>query len=131
MRRALPGVLSPLQARYLDLLDLRLAGLADLARGKRAELALEAPNRALSRRFLAPYRESWDDGDENLVRGFLDRWLPRGADPVRARAHALIEAASALAGLRLRPGTLWFFLWEMESMLPDLAPASGRRTRRT
>ena len=132
MRQALPAALSPVQERYLDLLGLRLVALADLVAGRRASLALGSANRALSRRFLEPFRESWDDGDENLVRGFLDRWIPRDVDAARFRAQALLDAASELAGLSLRPATLWFFLWEMESMLPDLAPpASSRRTGRT
>ena len=129
MRQALPAGLSAAQERYLDLLDLRLRALGELAAGRRANLALGATSRAVSRRFLHPLRETWDDGDENLVRGFLDRWIPRDADATRVRAQALLDGATELAGLSLRPGTLWFFLWEMESMLPDLAPPSSSRRK--
>jgi len=124
----LPAALSPDQRRYLDLIDVRLDALADVAAGRRANLALGSANRALSRRFLEPLRESWDDGDENLVRGFLDRWVSAEADPVVARARALLDGASELARMSLRSATLWFFLWEMESMLPDLTPSSRRRS---
>jgi hypothetical protein len=130
VRRALSAAPSPAQQRYLDLLDLRFAALSDLVAGRRANLAHGSTNRALSRRFLEPFQETWDDGDENLVRGFLDRWVTREADPVRARARALLDCASELARMRLRPATLWFFLWAMESTLPDLAPRPSRRRSR-
>jgi len=78
------------------------------------------------RRFLASHEGAWDDGDENLVRGYLDRWIPQGDDPLVAAAGGLSEAAVALAGLRARPETLWFFLWEMESMLAAVADNPGR-----
>jgi hypothetical protein len=72
---------------------------------------------ALARRFLRPLVGTWDDGDENLVRGYLDRWVAAGADPVRAAARGLAEAAAALAAIESRPATLWFLLWELESVL--------------
>lgn len=125
MGRALRARSSALQKRYLDLLDRRLRALESLAAGQPANLALTPSNRTLARRFLEPLEGSWDDGDENLVRGFLDRWLPSAAPAVAHVAARLLEAASHLATLDLRPGTLWFFLWEMESMLAGLAIAGA------
>lgn len=113
-------MLAAVHERYLDVLDLRLRALETLAAGQRANLALTSSNRALSRRFLKPLNGTWDDGDENLVRGFLDLWVRSGADPRQVAARSLLDAASALAKMQARPSTLWFFLWEMESMLPGL-----------
>ena len=45
---------------------------------------------------------------------------PRG---VAAPARALLEGAAALAAIGAPPGALWFFLWEMESILAGLVPA--------
>lgn len=79
-------------------------------------------DRALTRRFLA--RRSWHDGDENLVRGYLDRWeKDAGAGSAAARARSVLEGASALGGIAAPPGALWFFLWEMESVLAGLFEA--------
>jgi len=118
------------QARdYLALLDDRLEALAALAAGGplvHGDLRTSPADRAVARRFLASHEGAWDDGDENLVRGYLDRWIPQGDDPLVAAARGLSEAAVALAGLRARPETLWFFLWEMESMLAAVADNPGR-----
>lgn len=108
--------------RYLALLDRRLAALA-AGRPLRAS----ASERALARRFLARVTGCWDDGDENLVRGHLDRWRRPGAGAAQDASQALLEAAEALSRIAARPGTLWFFLWEMESMLRGLETA-GRST---
>ena len=83
-------------------------------------------DRALARRFLSAHRYEWDDGDENLVRGWLDRWAGRGEEGLAGTARALYEAAAALGAMRARPETLWFFLWEMESVLSSLADNPGR-----
>lgn len=102
---------------YLALLELRLRSLAGVARGQGA---WPAPSRAecrLARRVLRKLEGAWGDGDENLVRGFLDRWLGPAEEPAVAAARSLLSAAAALAPLRTRPGTLFFLLWEMESML--------------
>ena len=72
--------------------------------------------------------ETWDDGDENLVRGYLDRWLRPGEDAEAGAAASLLSAAAAVAALEARPGTLFFLLWEMESMLTspgDIARIPG------
>lgn len=114
---------------YLGILDDRLAALSSLAvegRLARGDLRLAPADRALARRVLARHQGDWDDGDENLVRGYLDRWLPSGADPLAAVARGLSEAAEALAAMRPRPQTLWFFLWEMESVLSTVADNPGR-----
>lgn len=57
----------PTTRRFLDLLDRRLAALAS---GR--PVRVRAGERALAGRFLEPFMGSWDDGDENLVRGYLD-----------------------------------------------------------
>lgn len=113
---------------YLDLLDDRLAALAVLAeRGLvDGDLRVSPADRAVARRFLAGHEGTWDDGDENLVRGYLDRWLREGDDPLVAAARGLTEAAGALAAMRARPQTLWFFLWELESVLSAVADNPGR-----
>ena len=129
LRRTL-GKERALEAReYLALLDDRLAVLAALAKGgplAEGDLRTSPADRALARRFLASHEGAWDDGDENLVRGYLDRWVRKGDDPLTAAARGLSEAAAALAGLRGRPETLWFFLWEMESVLGAAADNPGR-----
>jgi hypothetical protein len=120
VRRALRRPLSPTSRRYLWLLDRRLA---TLAAGRAPGPA--AADRKLARRFLARVAGHWDDGDENLVRGYLDSGGRRGA---RDAPGALLEAADGLGRIAARPATLWFFLWEMESMLEGLAqPEAGRR----
>ena len=114
---------------YLVLLDERLAALSDLAAGRPADAAslrVAPADRALARRFLSAHRYDWDDGDENLVRGFLDRWTKEGEDPLATTARGLTEAAAALGAMRARPETLWFFLWELESVLSALADNPGR-----
>lgn len=40
-------------------------------------------------------------------------------------ARGLVEAAGALARIAPRPETLWFYLWEMESLLSGLATGPG------
>jgi hypothetical protein len=117
VRRALRRPLSPTSRRYLGLLDRRLAALAA---GRPPGLAAD---RKLARRFLARFAGHWDDGDENLVRGYLDSRGRRGA---RDAPGALLDAADGLSRIAARPATLWFFLWEMESMLEGLAEP-GRR----
>jgi hypothetical protein len=99
-------------AAFLALVDKRMKAL------ERGTLPVCASGeRGLARRFLRGFEESWDDGDENLVRGYLDRWA-RGPDaPDRAAALSLLEAAGELTRVGARPGALFFFLWEMESML--------------
>lgn len=114
---------------YLALLDDRLATLSALATGgspAAGGLRVGPADRALARRFLAAHEGGWDDGDENLVRGFLDRWVKDGEDPLAATARGLSEAATALAGMRARPETVWFFLWELESVISSLADNPGR-----
>lgn len=118
VRRALPRPLSAAHRRYLSLLDRRLAS-ADRA-GRAGEVGRRREARtthAFARRFLKPYEGAWTDGDENLVRGHLDAWPRPGVGPDRAAALAIAECARSLAAIDPPPSTLWFFLWEMESML--------------
>jgi hypothetical protein len=55
------------------------------------------------------------------VRGYLDRWTVAGGDASSAAARALVEAAEALPAMGARAEALWFYLWEMESMLESVA----------
>jgi hypothetical protein len=118
--RALPHPRPVEAARYLAVLDRRLAALAQLAAlgtTTPRRLGLDRATRGLARRFLRRFEGAWDDGDENLVRGYLDRWRRPSEDPGVAAARSLLEAAAALSRIRARRGTFAFFLWEMESML--------------
>ena len=110
----------PEAARYLVLLGRRLRWIEAGANGHpraAARLAATPEERALAHRFLRRFEGAWDDGDENLVRGHLDRFTRPGAEPGRDAARSLLAAADELARILARPGTLFFFLWEMESML--------------
>lgn len=131
VRRALRRP-SPAAESYLALLQRRLGSLARLAQEGRdpaADLGLRSSDRALARRFLRSRHGSWTDGDENLVRGWLDRWEPAGTG-LADRARAILEAADALAAIEARPQTLWFFLWELESMLAAVSVLESRRPSR-
>lgn len=131
LRRTLPRPLDPSAKSYLRLLDRRFVVLARIAGGADAgdaEWVERREDRRLARRFLARPEAAWHDGDENLVRGYLDRWEGQvGArsapGPKAARARGLLEAASALSAIGPPPGALWFFLWEMESVLAGLFEA--------
>ncbi len=117
VRKALVPPLGADATAYLVLLERRLGALVEVAAGGDVGVLADPGSHALARRFLRPLVGTWDDGDENLVRGYLDRWVAAGADPVRAAARGLAEAAAALAAIESRPATLWFFLWELESVL--------------
>ena len=89
-------------------------------------LGLLKADRSLARRALGPLEARWHDGDENLVRGLLDRWMPSAGEATAAViARRLLEAAAELARIDARPETWWFFLWEMESVLA-LVAGEGR-----
>ena len=106
----------------LEALGGRLAALQALAAGRPADWSGERQARAVTRRFLRRREGRWHDGDENLVRGLLDRWRRPGEDTGRATAAALLETADRLVGAEARAETLWFFLWELQSLLAGLAP---------
>jgi hypothetical protein len=91
----------------------------------RAALGLGREERALARRFLRALEGTWHDGDENRVRGHLDHWRQAGEAGAGA-ARALLEAAGALSAAGARAETLWFYLWEMETMLESVAAPSRR-----
>jgi hypothetical protein len=122
--RALPPSRDRTDEAFLRLLDRRLAALERVAGGRKtgpAGAGMTRAERALARRVLGRRHAAWHDGDENLVRGTLDRWgTDRGPGE---RARGLLEAASALAAIDPPPGVLWFFLWEMESVLAGLFEA--------
>jgi hypothetical protein len=127
VRAALPRPIGRAAEGYLRLLDRRFAAVAQIAagstvRGTGAGMAREDRTRA--RKFMAPREGVWHDGDENLVRGYLDRW-ERSAGRASAvlRSRALLEGASALVAMGAPPGALWFFLWEMESVLAGILEA--------
>ncbi len=110
--RTLPGS-GQETAPYLALLERRMAVLgagqwpAPASRGEAAA----------ARRVLARIHAQWDDCDENRVRGYLDGWLDDGEDARAAAIRAVNAAAAALATTEARPATIWFFLWELESVL--------------
>jgi hypothetical protein len=79
----------------------------------------------VARRALRPLEARWHDGDENLVRGFLDGWLPRDAPTAAVTAQRLLHAAAELSRIDARPEAWWFFLWEMESLLGLVAGEGG------
>lgn len=117
---ALPDPRPEEAARYLVLLGRRLRWIEARADGHpraAARLAATPAERTLARRFLRRFEGAWDDGDENLVRGHLDRFVRPGTDPGRDAARSVLAAADELARILARPGTLFFFLWELESML--------------
>jgi CheY-like chemotaxis protein len=115
-RRALADV-DPTDARpYLERLPERLERLGAVAAG-RAQAA-GAPRPGVGRVVVA-IEGHWHDGDENLVRGWLDRW--RAASDAGATARILLEAVGELERIEPSPATLRFFLWEMESVLAGLA----------
>jgi hypothetical protein len=126
VRRALPRPRAA--AGFLGLLERQLRGLEAVAAGADAKRLVGAPrDLARARRFLARRRDAWDDGDEALVRAYLDGWTRPGEDTSRAMVRRLADAARALAALEVRPETLWFFLWEMESILRGLRRARARQ----
>lgn len=117
-----------LAAPYAALLGRRFSALEAAARGERvtaAALALDRNQRSLSRRVLRRLEARWHDGDENLVRGTLDRWTQREAPAPAETAARLLEAAGELARIGARPQAWWFFLWEMESLLALVAGGGG------
>jgi hypothetical protein len=126
VRRALPRPRAA--AGFLSLLERRLRGLEAVASGADAKRLVGGPrDEARARRFLAARRDAWDDGDETLVRAYVDGWTRRGEDTSRAAVRRLAAAARTLAALEVRPQTLWFFLWEMESILKGLRRARARQ----
>lgn len=112
----------------MELLQRRFAALEAAALGERvdpAALGLGRRERALARRVLRRLEARWHDGDENLVRGTLDRWTAGGAAPAAETARRLLQAAAELARIDARPPAWWFFLWEMESLLALVAERGG------
>ncbi len=119
-RRALEPADAGAARAYLDRLPGRLERLAAVARHRLepASLAPTAVQRDETRRVLHSIEGDWHDGDENLVRGWLDCWHC-GSDPA-AVARTLLDALDAIERIEPGPGTLRFFLWELESVLAGL-----------
>jgi hypothetical protein len=125
--RTLPEV-SPHTRRYVLLLGRRFAALDAAAAGGPFDgvaLGLSARDRQAAGRALRRLEARWHDGDENLVRGLLDRWMPRDEPAPREVARRLLAAAAELARIDARAEAWWFFLWEMESLLPLVAGEGG------
>jgi hypothetical protein len=123
VRDALGPRQRPGAALFLALLAARLRALAEIAAGAvpdRDLLRVSPEDRELARTFLRPRESSWHDGDENLVRGYLDTWVRAAHDPRQAAARGLLSAADGLVAMRPRPETLWCFLWHLESQLASL-----------
>jgi CheY-like chemotaxis protein len=122
-RRALARVERGDSRRYVALVAARLRSLAAVADGRAParDLAPTPVERELARRVLAAIEGAWDDGDENLVRGWLDGPRAPGAGTDDDGARSLLAAAQALVRIAPRPATMRFFLWEMESILAGLA----------
>jgi CheY-like chemotaxis protein len=119
-RRALADV-DPTDARpYLERLPERLERLGAVASGRAPAAGAPSPE---VKRVVAAIEGGWHDGDENLVRGWLDRW--GAASGAAATARILLEAVGELERIGPSPGTLRFFLWEMESVLAGLAWAAA------
>jgi hypothetical protein len=108
---------------YVLLLARRLARLEEWARGGADESWHETrAERALGRDFVRQREACWSDGDENLIREWLDPWLPASvALDRRATAQHLLAAAGRLAEIDARAETLWFFLWEVEGRWATLS----------
>jgi hypothetical protein len=108
---------------YVQLLARRLARLEKITRGNADESWHETrAEQALGRDFVRQREACWSDGDENLIREWLDPWLPASvARDRRATAQRLLTAAGRLAQIDARAETLWFFLWELEGRLATLS----------
>jgi len=127
VEKALPDALREEGVRLLPMLDRRLDALAAWVDGTATTLSESRQERAVTRRFLASVKGDWDDGDESLVRGFLDGWTTKEQDAGRAAARSVLAAAEALGRIQTRAQTLWFFLWEMESVWVGLTGGSSLR----
>lgn len=122
MRAALQG--RGVSDACFDLLQARLAALVPLsspAASPSDDLTLPAvlcPS-GLARAALDALGTEWDDGDEAFVRERLDAWSRD--ETVADVATRLLAAADTLAKTQVRPATLIFFLWELESVLEGLS----------
>jgi CheY-like chemotaxis protein len=113
------GVLprSPRAEDYLALLERRLEALEATAAGAAFPEELVGNDaRSLAESVLQSVEGAWDDGDEAFVGVHLDGW---GRGDPRRLAQDLARTAESLARAHSRPGTLFFFLWQMESFLPE------------
>lgn len=132
-----PQALSALPActvsAYLSGLDRRLSALARAAGGPIPVVTQhDAGQVRLRQRVLRAIEGDWDDGDENLVRGFLDRWS-RPGEPPGEDARVLLSAVEAIAASQPRPQTVRFLLWALESALArsvtSATPGFGARAQ--
>jgi CheY-like chemotaxis protein len=122
VRRALQHVDPGAAGAYLRRLPDRLARLAALADGKGHGTAGAAGrDEGTARPVLDAIEGDWHDGDENLVRGWLDVWRSRGDAAQTART--LLRAVAEAERIRPGPGALRFLLWQIESVLAGLDEA--------
>ena len=114
--RAALGRVQASDEAYLGLLARRLEHLERLVHGGAVEPWRDThAERALGRRFVRSREGTWNDGDENLVRAWLDPWPSKRAEAdAQAWARGMLTAATRLAEIEARAETLWFFLWELE-----------------
>jgi hypothetical protein len=118
-RAALPR--SPAASRYLSDLAGRFAALAQVAAGRHLPARRLARGLRNARAVLARFEGDWSDGDENLVRDELDDWRAREGEPRAAAAAAVLRTAERLSRIHSRRETVRCFLWELESVLADIA----------
>lgn len=116
-----------LAERMTEHLDALIRRLAPVAPERAADGAGSATRARQARRVLECLQSCWNDGDENLVRGGLDRVLPVVPPAEVAHAHRLLDCARDLAAMNARPETLWFFAWYLEAtrQAASESPQSG------
>jgi CheY-like chemotaxis protein len=113
LRALLPD--TPNAPQYLALLERRFKALEETAQGAPfPEELVSKDSRRVARGILRAGEGTWDDGDEALVRQHEDAWR-RGSQAEIARS--LLATTQELGRIGSRPGTLFFFLWVMESSL--------------
>ncbi|MGE0455451.1 MAG: hypothetical protein AB7O37_14895 [Vicinamibacteria bacterium] len=102
----------------LGLVERLLAAETEPAADELRRLAGES---RLTRRVLRRIEGAWHDGDENRVRGHLDRFVRAGESRTRAALAGARAAASDLVSGEAGPGAVRFLLFALESAFAGLA----------